>query len=159
MKPHEGSRGGGAGDDTYDDVRAWRELPGGRRKLSHVRHHFDLALRWFYPRVDEVALDIRFDEAARDLSAACRWGGSGNRRGWGERYCWLRLDATPPRAQVMVWSRRIGWTEVPARAWNELKSLERDGVFADGSLLMENSPGEGVDLRCFLPRGRQQRLG
>lgn len=139
--------------DAYDDARAWRELPGGRRKLSQVRHHYDLALRWFYPRLDEVARDVHFDDDARDLAESFRWGGSGNRRGWGERYCWLRPEATPHRAQVMVWTRRIGWTDLPTHAWDELKRLERDSVFADGRLFMQNPPGTGTDLVCLLPRG------
>lgn len=142
----------GSDDDAYDDVLAWRELPGGRRKLSHVRHHFDLALRWFYPRVEERALDIRFDGQASDLIRSCRWGGSGNRPGWGERFCWLWPEAKPYRAQVMVWTRRIGWVDVPEDVWVELKALERDSVFADGSLFMQRPPQTGHDLVCFLPR-------
>jgi hypothetical protein len=138
-------------DDAYDVVRAWRELPGGRRKLSQVRHHYDLALRWFHPRVEQVLLDIRFDEEASEYTESFRWGGL-NRRGWGERYCWLSLDVNPPEAQVMVWSRRIGWTDVPTPVWEELKRLQKDSVYADGTLFMQTPPGSGTELRCFVPR-------
>lgn len=137
--------------DDYDEVRAWRELPGNRRKLSHVRHHFDLVLRWFNPRVDRVALEFQFDTEASDLLEACRWRSSPNRRGWGEMYCWLGPESDPSRAQVMVWSRRVGWVDVPGRVHDELKKLQQKSVFADGSLFMEQPPGTGSELLIFLP--------
>jgi hypothetical protein len=140
--------------EGYDEVRAWRELPGGRRKLSHARHHFDLVRRWFNSPVDKVALEIRLDEASADLLAECRWGSSSNRRGWGEKYCWLLLDGHPPNAEVMIWSQRVGWTTVPEHAWHELKALEANSVYADGSLFTQNPPGTATELLCFLPRAR-----
>ena len=152
--PHTYDTIGWANGDAHNDDRAWRELPEGRRTLSQVRHHYDLALRWFYPRLDEIALDIRFDDEASDLAESGRWGGAGNRRGWGERYCWLWPEANPHRAQVMVWSRRIGWTDVSPRVWEELKRLERGSVFADGRLFMQNPPDTGTELLVLLPRVR-----
>lgn len=47
----------------------------------------------------------RFCTPGRGGRRVVSLGGSGNRRGWGERYCWLWPEANPHRAQVMVWSR------------------------------------------------------
>lgn len=129
---------------------SWMDLPGGKRKLSDARKVNDLVLRWLHPRVDEVALDLRVDEAAADLIGRCRQFPSANRDGWAEAYCWL-LPEDGPNVQVMIGMERIGWAQVPDDRWPELKREEQRRVYSDGSVFLHHY-GPEIELVCYLPR-------
>ena len=134
---------------------SWLDLPEGHRELSDHRHAHDLVLRWLHPRVDQVPLELRIDEAAEDVINRCLQLPSANRRDWSEAPVWLQLGAESPDAEVMVGRTRIGWTSLPGPAWGDLKQEEHQGVHADGSVFLQGPPWRvRAELSCYLPLRR-----
>lgn len=135
-----------------DDL-SWQDPPEGHRMLSDVRRSNDLALRWFFPRAEEVWLKFTAAPSAEDFLAKTLITYPGmDPTDTDELRAWVRTQSTPGDAEVFVGQTLVGAARLEPEVWDALRVQAGKQVFADGRLTRSTENPDTVVLKCWVPR-------